>query len=47
MSHESIFTGLNNLEMISITRSDYGEYFGFVQAEVDAMLREYGMEDKA
>lgn len=47
VSRESIFTGLNNLEIISITRNEYGEYFGFVQAEVDAMLRDYGMEDKS
>ncbi len=46
VSRESIFTGLNNLEMISIMRSDYGEYFGFVQQEVDEVLQEYGMEDK-
>lgn len=46
VSRESIFTGLNNLETISILRGDYGEYFGFVQQEVDAMLQEYGMGDK-
>ncbi|MCI9447169.1 MAG: AAA family ATPase [Lachnospiraceae bacterium] len=46
VSRESIFTGLNNLEVISIMRNDYGEYFGFVQQEVDAMLEIYGMEGK-
>lgn len=41
---ESIFTGLNNLESISVLRSDYGEHFGFVQGEVDQMLKEYDMQ---
>jgi hypothetical protein len=31
ISKESIFTGLNNLKIISITNETYGEYFGFTQ----------------
>ena len=46
VSRESIFTGLNNLEVISILRKDYGEYFGFVQSEVDRILQDYDLEDK-
>ena len=42
ITKESIFTGLNNLEVISITNKDYGEYFGFVQPEVDELLSGYG-----
>lgn len=46
ISKESIFTGLNNLEIISILNVDYAEYFGFTQQEVEDMLRYYDMEDK-
>lgn len=40
---ESIFTGLNNLKVISILNDAYGEYFGFEQHEVDTMLNYYGV----
>lgn len=43
ITKESIFTGLNNLEMISILSHSYDEYFGFTQAEVDQMLEYYGL----
>lgn len=33
ISRESIFTGLNNLNIISITDSSYAEHFGFTQKE--------------
>ena len=43
ITKESIFTGLNNLEMISILDASYDEYFGFTQVEVDEILQDYGM----
>lgn len=43
ITKESIFTGLNNLEMISILNHSYGEFFGFVQEEIDEMLQYYGL----
>ena len=46
ISKESIFTGLNNLAIISILDSSYAEHFGFTQEEVDQMLAYYGLEDK-
>lgn len=46
ISRESIFTGLNNLEIISILNTDYEEYFGFVEEEVQGMLRFYGRENR-
>lgn len=46
ISKESIFTGLNNLEIISILNVDYGEYFGFTESEVEKMLSVYGVEEK-
>jgi len=38
ISRESIFTGLNNLKVISVMDGSFGEYFGFLQEEVDHML---------
>ncbi|MDO4555963.1 MAG: AAA family ATPase [Lachnospiraceae bacterium] len=46
ISKESIFTGLNNLKIISILSTDYGEYYGFVEEEVENMLKYYGLEHK-
>jgi len=46
VSKESIFTGLNNPTMISILSREYSEYLGFTQAEVDTMLKYYGLEGK-
>ena len=46
ISKESIFTGLNNLEVNSILSDTYSESFGFIQAEVDELLRYYGIEEK-
>ncbi len=45
ISKESIFTGLNNLEVNSINGEDFGEYFGFTQAETEEMLTKYGLRD--
>lgn len=42
ISKESIFTGLNNLKIISITNPTYSEHFGFTQKEVKEMLEFYG-----
>ena len=44
ISRESIFTGLNNLKIMSITADTYAEYFGFTPDEVEAMLKFYGLE---
>lgn len=41
ISKESIFTGLNNLKIISITNPTYGEHFGFTEQEVAEMLHFY------
>ena len=41
ISRESIFTGLNNLEVISIRNQMYSEYFGFTGEEVRKMLAYY------
>ena len=44
VSKESIFTGLNNLMVHSISDTSFDEYFGFTDAEVGKMLADYGME---
>jgi hypothetical protein len=46
ISRESIFTGLNNLDIISILNEYYDEYFGFTQEEVSKMLKDYGLSEK-
>ena len=46
ISKESIFTGLNNLEIISLLTIDYAEYFGFTLLEVEKMLEDYGISEK-
>lgn len=46
ISKESIFTGLNNLEIISILSVHYSEHFGFTEIEMDDMLKYYGLEEK-
>jgi hypothetical protein len=46
ISRESIFTGLNNLKVISVLDESYAEHFGFIQREADEMLQFYGLESK-
>ena len=45
ISKESIFTGLNNLKVMSITNVQFEEYFGFTDSEVREMLNYYGLMD--
>ena len=44
ISKESIFTGLNNFKVMSITDSRFGEQFGFTDEEVKKLLSDYGMD---
>ena len=45
ISKESIFTGLNNLKVLSITDERFDEYFGFTDEDVKEMLRYYDRDD--
>ncbi len=45
ISKESIFTGLNNFEVLSILNTQYDESFGFTDAEVQEILRYYNLSD--
>ena len=43
ISKESIFTGLNNPKVHTISDVRYDEYFGFINADVDELLDFYGL----
>ena len=47
ISMESLFTGLNNLSVHSVTGSEYTDAFGFTENEVGRLLKDSGLEDKA
>jgi hypothetical protein len=47
ISKESIFTGLNNLAVKTITDKTPGAYFGFTEKEVAEMLAYYDMADQS
>ena len=44
VSKESIFTGLNNFKILSITDSRFDEQFGFTDEEVQRLLADYHLE---
>lgn len=45
VSKESIFTGLNNFKVLSITDNRFDEQFGFTDAEVEQLLAAYNLTD--
>ena len=45
VSKESIFTGLNNFKVLSITDNRFDEQFGFTDAEVKQLLTAYNLAD--
>lgn len=46
ISKESIFTGLNNLKVLSVTNARFDEYFGFTDKEVIELMKYYDILDK-
>lgn len=46
VSRESIFSDLNNLEIVTTTSDKYAECFGFTETEVFSALDEYGLPDQ-
>ena len=46
VSKESLFSGLNNLKVISMTSDKYADFFGFTQEEISAALKEFELENK-
>ncbi|WP_295218834.1 AAA family ATPase [Ruminococcus sp.] len=47
VSRESIFTGLNNLQMFSIMSTKFDDSFGFTQEEIDNVLEYYHLTNKS
>ena len=47
ISKESIFTGLNNLQIFSIMSTKFDDSFGFTQEEINVMLECYDLTDKS
>ena len=45
ISKESIFTGLNNFKIYSISDKRFDEHFGFTDKEVSELLKYYGLSD--
>lgn len=45
ISKESIFTGMNNLNIVSIRNAKFDEYFGFKPSEVQQMCHYYNMDE--
>lgn len=45
ISKESIFTGLNHLNIISVLDKRYSEHFGFTEQEVRLAMSYYGREN--
>ena len=45
ISKESIFTGLNNLNVYSVTDNAFSQYFGFTEQEVERFADCYGLSD--
>ena len=46
VSKESIFSDLNNLEVVTTTSGKYADSFGFTEGEVFTALKEYGLADQ-
>lgn len=46
VSKESIFSDLNNLEVVTTTSEKYADCFGFTEEEVFTALEEYGLSDQ-
>jgi hypothetical protein len=44
IAKESVFSGLNNLEVYSLLRHQHGSSFGFTRDEVDRMLNDFGQQ---
>ncbi len=47
VAKESLFSGLNNLKVYTLTNSQYGQYFGFTEEEVGNLLHRAGLQQQA
>ncbi len=46
IAKESVFTGLNNLDVVSVLNRTYAEHFGFTETEIERFLLDYGLSDR-
>lgn len=46
ISKESVFSDLNNLNVVTTTSEEYADCFGFTEAEVFQALEEYGLSSE-
>ncbi len=47
VAKESLFSGVNNLKVYSLLQNEYSEHFGFTEAEVDNILNQSHLSEKA
>ena len=47
IAKESIFSGLNNLEVLSLLCSEFQDCFGFTEAEVKGLIEDFALADEA
>jgi hypothetical protein len=45
IAKESIFSDLNNLDVLSLLRSEFDEYFGFTEAEIDKLNQDFELAE--
>tara|TARA_B100000745_G_scaffold3629_1_gene3076 strand:+ start:409 stop:2094 length:1686 start_codon:yes stop_codon:yes gene_type:complete len=43
IARESIFSGLNNIDVCTLTSSRFNQYFGFTEDETEQLLQDYGL----
>jgi hypothetical protein len=43
IGRESIFSGLNNIDVCTLTNSRYSQHFGFSEAETEKLMQDYGL----
>jgi hypothetical protein len=46
IARESIFSGLNNIEVCSLAEADFNQYFGFTESETEELLADYQLTDR-
>ncbi len=47
ISKESLFSGLNNIQVYTLLQTQYSEYFGFTETEVASLLQEAHLESRS
>jgi len=46
ISKESLFSGLNNIEVYSLLRTECSHYFGFTESETEELLRQSNLQNR-